>query len=1301
MPTRLPTSQHGRALAWVAGIVAALLLLLAATLLAAWRTETGARMLWQAAQRFAPGKLEGELLGGTLADGLRLRALRYEDAQRSVAVDSVEGAWRLSFSPLALSIDSLALGRVELTQQPTPPEPATMPPSLRLPLALEIRDLRVRELIVREAGKEGGTQLRDLRLQANSDGVRHRLRLQQADTPYGRVRASLNLAGDAPYPLDGAASIEGRVQEQEFRADARLSGSLETLRIDADGGAGKLNGQAGIEASPFAQVPLRRAVVKIDDFNPQALRPDLPEALLRLRATLEPEGTPAELSQLVVRGPVELVNASPGRIDKGRLPLVSADMKVRLDAQRQQIEAVTLKLSGDGELSGKGEMRTDGSGEFSLQARDLDLNALHGALLRTSLDGPLTLRQADGRQTVGLDLADPSMQASADIELTPAQIGVQTARLQSGDTRLDLRGTLARAGNGEFSASGQLQDFNPARFAARMPPAARGKRKFVIPRAQINMSFEAEGALRPELAAALRFDIDDSSYDGLPMAGSGRVSVAGKRLLPSELQLTVAGNDALLKGSFGAPGDRVSFDIDAPALDRLGFGLAGRLRLEGDAAGTIERPVVNAAYRGQDLAFGDHRLAFLEGEASMQGVPGTSPDALIDLDLQARGLRSGDLALDSISADLDGSYARHTLRAEAEGKLRGQALALSTSARGRLRETPQGLAWDGTLDTLENRTQPRIALGAPLPLALAPGFVEAGSTRLSIAQADIALQQLRYDHGRLRTAGGFSALDVGRLLALQQQFTGKAAPVSTSLVLDGSWDLSLAETGSGFLRIDRRSGDVSIPGAAGERPLGLSTLSLRADLQGESLVFAARTEAARIGSVRADGRLQLQRSGELLAPGPDSPLDARVVAEVPRLQSIAALAGPRIALDGAISADISITGTASSPRLAGRVDGERLALTLYDQGVRLSDGTAHLVLRDNIVELREVLFHGGEGTLRATGSIDVGNGGEDLRARIVADRLQLLASPSGRLTISGQAEAAQADGQTLVSGKFVVDRALFSLPEKSAPRLDDDVVVIRGDRPQPARREQPGDKRASPLSPRVDVVVDLGRNFRFEGAGAELRLAGGLNLRSAPGETPQAIGTVRVAEGTYEAFGAELDIERGLINFQGPLANPNLNILAMRREQEVEAGVLVTGTVQNPRVQLVSEPTVSDEEKLSWLIFGRGGGGAEQGQASAAAQGAALGLLNKFGGARVAKGLGLDELSIGSSEYGMEGSQVVNLGKEITDRLTVGYEQSLAGAESVLKLTYQLSRSWTVVLRGGAVTGIDLSYNKRFDGDRK
>jgi translocation and assembly module TamB len=290
--------------------------------------------------------------------------------------------------------------------------------------------------------------------------------------------------------------------------------------------------------------------------------------------------------------------------------------------------------------------------------------------------------------------------------------------------------------------------------------------------------------------------------------------------------------------------------------------------------------------------------------------------------------------------------------------------------------------------------------------------------------------------------------------------------------------------------------------------------------------------------------------------------------------------------------------------------------------------------------------------------------------------------------------------QLFIGGKFTVDRALFTLPEKSAPELSDDVVVIR-DSKSGKQDAAPGtdkeDEPAGPFSPRVSIEVGLGNQFRFEGAGAELRLAGTIRIESAPGETLQAYGTVRVVEGLYEAFGAELMIERGIINFQGPLNNPNINILAMRRKQEVAAGVQITGTVKQPRVSLVSEPNVPEDEKLSWLVFGRAGGGNDPGQAQAAAKGAGLALLNKLGGNRIGEKLGLDEFSIGKSEFGMEGAQVVNLGKEITDRLFLGFEQSLASAGSVLKITYELTRHWSVVLRGGDVTGVDIAYQKRFN----
>ncbi|MGV3653072.1 MAG: translocation/assembly module TamB domain-containing protein, partial [Noviherbaspirillum sp.] len=309
---------------------------------------------------------------------------------------------------------------------------------------------------------------------------------------------------------------------------------------------------------------------------------------------------------------------------------------------------------------------------------------------------------------------------------------------------------------------------------------------------------------------------------------------------------------------------------------------------------------------------------------------------------------------------------------------------------------------------------------------------------------------------------------------------------------------------------------------------------------------------------------------------------------------------------------------------------------------------------------------------------------------------QLLADPSGSLTLSGQANLSNPGGQLTARGKFTVDKALFSLPEQRAPSLGDDVVIYRAGQKPKAMDTSRAEPQASPFLPVAEIDIDLGRRFRFQGAGAKLRLAGSIHVSSAPNQAPSANGTIRIADGEYEAFGALLEIERGIITFNGNFTNPMINILAMRRGQEVEAGVHVTGTARQPRVQLVSEPDVAEEEKLSWLVFGRAGS-SEGGGAEAAARGAALGLLNSLGGDRIAKGLGLDEVSIGTSEFGQGTDQVINLGKSISDRLHVGYEQSLAGAGSVLKLTYDLGRAWSVVLRGGQVTGLDMFYNKRFD----
>ena len=1296
-------------------LLSALLVVIVALIWGALRTEAGARTLWRLATGVLPGTLSGQFVGGTLANGLDLRDLRYRDAQRVVQIDRVKATWQLSVLPPALVIGSLHMGKADVRLLPTPPTPLVLPSSITTPLAMNLWDLRVGQLVLHQGAAT--SQYSDIRLSAKTDRFHHQIDLTNAVTPYGTAHASLNLlGGSAPFAVTGNASLVTRYDNQSYTADLNVAGSLKNLSVTLRAAGGKLVGRAEIDATPFNPVPFVRARVMVDHVDPKYYNPSAPRADLRIRATLAPgvptTATPAaktDLSSLTVSGPITITNAIPGAIDQGLLPLVSAQAEVLLTAQHQQLRQILLKLPGNASLGGAAELAATGRGKLKLQATQLDLHALHGALKPTRLDGPLTLALAKGTQDINLALASPALSIRAEARVDAQQVTLRDARLQAGDSQLRLKGTLSRGEQSDYVLEGGMKDFDPTAVLSQIQASkmVTGK-KLATPSlqavaARINMDFKATGTIAPELRTDVAFQIHDSSYNNLPMTGSGKLQLRGQRLLSSDAKIAVAGNNIALKGGFGTPADRLDFKIAAPALERLGFGLAGLLEADGRLAGTLSHPVIDARYQARGLIVGAHQLARLAGEVHLNGIPGTDPNASLALKVDAQGVRSGLVDLDKLHANISGTYASHTIDLTSTGRLSGQVLALTLAAQGALKQQTQGYAWNGVVGTLQNRGIPRLSISNPLTLDVMPGKIVLGSTHLTIGPAEIDLQSLQYQPGQIRSRGAFSALQVADLLALQKKFTGASVPLKTSLVLDGSWDVDLTDSARGFVQVARRSGDVTVSTPYGENAIGLSSMTLRADLQGQRVKLSAGLDASRIGTVAANSNIALLRVDNLLTVGADSALTATVVATLPRLRTLGALTGPQISLDGSVSMNLAATGTLGKPLVSGNLNGDNLALTLYDQGVRLLDGTARIVLDNNFVDMRQVMFKGGDGTLRVTGRIPLDQTDTGLSAQITADKLRLLADPARQLTLSGQARIANIGQRLDVTGKFTVNQALFSVPDRAAPALGDDVaIIIPGAKPKAVLAGPqipvpiPANGIASLLPPKVDIKLDLGTNFRFKGTGADIFLAGALDLRSEPGQPPQAFGNVRVVSGVYEAFGTKLAIERGIIAFQGGFDNPSINILAMRRNQSIPAGVQITGNAQQPRVELVSEPNLAEEEKLSWLVFGHGGSGTS-GQAQGAAQGAALGLLNKFGGARVANSVGLDQISFGASENGSSNAQVLNLGKEISNRLFIGYEQGLAGAGSVVKLTYTLTQHWSLVARGGAITGLDVLYSRRYD----
>ena len=103
-------------------------------------------------------------------------------------------------------------------------------------------------------------------------------------------------------------------------------------------------------------------------------------------------------------------------------------------------------------------------------------------------------------------------------------------------------------------------------------------------------------------------------------------------------------------------------------------------------------------------------------------------------------------------------------------------------------------------------------------------------------------------------------------------------------------------------------------------------------------------------------------------------------------------------------------------------------------------------------------------------------------------------------------------------------------------------------------------------------------------------LSGTLRLQQQANKPVQLFGNIRVLDGSYRFMGQTLSITTGELQFAGPPQVPNLNVEAIReiKDDDVVAGVRVTGTPQKPVVTLFSNPAKEQAEILSYIVQGKG-----------------------------------------------------------------------------------------------------------------
>ena len=917
---------------------------------------------------------------------------------------------------------------------------------------------------------------------------------------------------------------------------------------------------------------------------------------------------------------------------------------------------------------------------------------------------------------------------------TPMRAGEAGARTQ--DSSADAPTAAASPGSADQRAAGAGPDPAPTRHLT-LDARLRGVDPRALapsaPSARLNLDLKAEAELPatglPQ-AATLDFLIPDSRLEGLPLSGEGRLRLEGQRLPEVRVALRVAGNTLDANGALGAAADSLALRLDAPKLSAIGFGLAGRAGAEGRVGGTLEAPNGQLQFFGEGLRLpGDVRLAGINGsarlDAGMDG-PFTLAVGLSGLGPSARGAdgkaQPDWLANARLSAE--GTRARHQLELSASTpESEGVADTLRLAVQGGVGEgdTPR---WTGQLTALESAGRFPARLVAPAALELAADRVRLGAAELNAGdKGRIRLQETAWSPTQSVLRGDLAGL----VLDLEpKRRDGRPRRNADPLTLGARWDLTVGRTLEGDARVFRESGDLSVEGELRTR-LGLEKLEAVLKARGDRIDLALDVRGKEFGSVQGEAGLRARRGTDgMWSVPPETAISGSARLDMPSITWLGRLARENIDTAGRLAGSFNIGGTVGAPRASGRIEGRELVFTLIDQGLILAGGELDLDFDSDRVRLERLEFISPNrvrpredripfdrltatpGRFTARGEVLLATG--DGNFRFDADRLPLLQRDDRWVLLSGEGTARSTWTSLVLDADFRADAGFIEFAESLPPSLSDDVVVLGRDEPA---------AEGGGFAVNADVRVGLGDALYLSALGLETRLAGDLRIRLQPGRPLSAVGTVSTVGGSYRGYGQSLVIERGVVNFQGPLDAPGLNIVALRKGLEVEAGVSVTGSAKRPQIRLVSEPNVPDPAKLSWIVLGRApdaGSGADLGLLLPAA----AGLLGGPGGGmteELSRSLGFDSFSFGQGELNSTSraassrvlgsgstiasgpsvsSQVLSLGKRLGPDLFLSFEQSLGGAATLVKLTYQISRRMSVIARGGTDTALDVHYGFSF-----
>ncbi|GAB1255671.1 translocation/assembly module TamB domain-containing protein [Aurantivibrio plasticivorans] len=434
------------------------------------------------------------------------------------------------------------------------------------------------------------------------------------------------------------------------------------------------------------------------------------------------------------------------------------------------------------------------------------------------------------------------------------------------------------------------------------------------------------------------------------------------------------------------------------------------------------------------------------------------------------------------------------------------------------------------------------------------------------------------------------------------------------------------------------------------------------------------------GAVR--GHLQLEKSN----------IEGELVVDSLQLKSLSPLLMKSSSdqLDGVLDASLTLTGPLDFPVLNGEVDINQGLVRSSIIPVPIESIQVNIAVNNNDARLKgefESLNKPGE----VLGAFKWEQNNWAAKLSLQAKNLEFTPEPRIELRVSPDITLEASPEEVYLTGDIFIPWArveIRSLPEQAVKESADAIVE--------------GSEKAMGQKVHSDLNVTLGDDVRFKGFGLDTGVAGALAIEQASNEPLRATGTIRLEKGRFKKYGQNLLIREGDLVFVNAIDNPQLRLVAVRDQvsNEVEVGLRATGPATEPNISLFSNPTMSQQEQISYLLTGGPPNESVDLDPTVAAAEAALSLAleSELGSDlthRASQLLGIEDIRV--TTMSNESGPQVGVSGYLTSDLKVSYGIGVFEAVNSLTLNYRLTKNIFVEMTSGESSAFDVLWNFSID----